>query len=126
MRIWTTHEKPHAPPLLVREGFSWGALLFGPIWLAANRAWLASGATLLLGVSILVLAQPPASSVLLLGLAVLTGLFGRDLVRWSAAHRGYAETHVVAARNEDEARLRLLAARPDLVDQEMVAEAMPR
>jgi hypothetical protein len=126
MRVWTAHEKPHAPPLLMREGFSWGALLFGPIWLGCNRAWLAAGATLLLIVSILALAGPPASTVLLLGLAVLTGLFGRDLVRWSAAHRGYAETHVIAARTEDDARLRLMASRPDLVDREMVAEAAPR
>ena len=32
MKIWTAHERAHASPILVREGFSFGALLFGPIW----------------------------------------------------------------------------------------------
>ena len=40
MRFWTAHVRQGTAPVLVREGFSWGALLFGPIWLAAHRAWI--------------------------------------------------------------------------------------
>ncbi len=123
MKIWTTHEKPHAPPLLVREGFSFGALLFGPVWLAACRAWIPAGVTLLLDVLILTLAGQGIGSLLIAVFALLLGFSGRDLVRWSLAQSGYAQTHVIASRNEDEARLRLFTARPDLVNRTMVAEA---
>ena len=40
MRFWTAHIRAGAAPVLVREGFSWGALLFGPLWLAVHRAWI--------------------------------------------------------------------------------------
>jgi hypothetical protein len=123
VKIWTAHEKPHASPILLREGFSFGALIFGPFWLAAHRAWLPAGAALLLALAIALLAHPPASLVLFLGLAVLLGFSGHDLVRWSIARRGYLEANVVAGRNEDEAQARLLAARPDLVERSMAAEA---
>ena len=33
MKIFTAHLHPRKPPVLVREAFSWGALLFGPLWL---------------------------------------------------------------------------------------------
>ena len=125
MIVWTAHEKRHASPILVREGFSFGALLFGPIWLAVHRAWLPALGAFLLLILIQSLAGPPASGILTLGLAVLTGLSGRDLVRWSVARRGFLESAVVAARDEDEAHTRLLAARPDLVERSMVAETAP-
>jgi hypothetical protein len=125
VKIWTAHEKPHTSPILLREGFSFGALIFGPFWMAAHRAWLPAAATLLLAILILALTRPPASGILILGLAVLQGLTGRDLVRWSIARRGYLEANVVTGRNHDEAQARLLAERPDLVKRSMAAEAAP-
>jgi hypothetical protein len=125
VKIWTAHEKPHASPILLREGFSFGALIFGPIWLAVHRAWLPAAAATLLTILILALTRPPASGILILGLAVLQGLTGRDLVRWSIARRGYLEANVVTGRNHDEAQARLLAERPDLVERSMAAEATP-
>lgn len=125
MKIWTAHEKPGASPVLVREGFSFGALLFGPLWLAAHQAWIPAGAAVLLTVLILLLSLPPASLVLILALALLLGFSGRDLVRWSIARRGYLESNVVTGRSEGEAFARLLDARPDLVERSMVAEAAP-
>ena len=122
MRIWTAHEKTHAAPVLVREGFSWRAAAFGPFWLAARRAWVPAGMLLLLDVLILVLTHAPASLVLILGMALLMGLSGHDLVRWSLSQSGYFQTGVIVARDEDEARIRFLNARPDLVEREMVAE----
>lgn len=125
MKIWTAYEKPHSSPILLREGFSFGALIFGPFWLAAYRAWLPAGVALLLWIIIPLLSHPPASVVLSLGLAVLLGFSGRDLVRWSIARRGYLEANVVTGRNEDEAQSRLLNARPDLVERSMASEAAP-
>jgi hypothetical protein len=125
VKIWTAHEKPHSTPVLVREGFSFGALIFGPVWLAAHRAWLPAGALFVLTILLLVLIHPPASIVLILGLALLLGFSGRDLVRWSIARRGYLESNIVTGRNEDEAHARLLTARPDLVERSMIAETAP-
>jgi hypothetical protein len=125
VRVWTAHEKPHATPILVREGFSFGALIFGPFWLAAHSAWWPALASFLLAIVIVVVANAPASTVLFFGLMVLLGFSGRDLVRWSLSRRGYLESSVVTGRNEDEAQCRLLDARPDLVEQSMVAETAP-
>ena len=125
MKTWTAHEKANAPPVLLHEGFSFGALIFGPLWLASHRAWVPAGAAFVLASLILLLTHPPASLVLFLGLALLLGFSGRDLVRWSITRRGYLESNVVTGRNEDEAHGRLLDARPDLVERSMVAETAP-
>jgi hypothetical protein len=124
MRVYTAHEKPHAAPVLVREGFSLGALLFGPIWLAIQGAWIPAGAELLLTILFLLL-PAPASLILIIGLAVLAGFSGRDLVRWSMAQSGYLESNIVTGRDDDDAHARLLEARPDLVERAMVAETAP-
>jgi len=125
MKVWTAHEKLNASPVLVREGFSFGALFFGPIWLAAHRAWLPAGAVVLLTLLILLLTRSPASIILMLGLALLAGFSGRDLVRWSVRRRGYLETTVITGRNQYDAHARLLEGRPDLVQRSMVAETAP-
>jgi len=114
VRFWTAHIRSGTAPVLVREGFSWGALLFGPIWLAAHRAWIAAVLTLAATVLIVVLAPDDAATALLLALIVLLGLSGNDLRRWSLDHRGYLLAQVVAARDELEALGRLLDRRPDL------------
>ena len=99
---------------MVREGFSWGALLFGPIWLAVQLAWIP--AVLCLCVEVLVGLLPgPWSGVGASMVGWAMGVFGRDLVRWSLERRGFLMAHVVAARDEDAAFARLMAARPDLV-----------
>ncbi len=114
MRTYTVHLKPACEPVLVREGWSWWAFLFGPFWLLAQRAWIPGVISLALSVSFAALAPPSMQAVLALGLGVLTGLLGRDLVRWSLERRGYLLAHVLAARDEEGALGRLLTARPDL------------
>jgi hypothetical protein len=125
MKVWTAHEKLNASPVLVREGFSFGALFFGPLWLAAHRAWLPALAMILLTLLALLLTHPPARIILILGLALLAGFSGRDLVRWSVTRRGYLETNIVTGRNQYDAQARLLEARPDLVQRSMVVETAP-
>nr|WP_283949613.1 DUF2628 domain-containing protein [Limobrevibacterium gyesilva] len=98
---------------MVREGFSWGALVFGPFWLLAHRAWI-PGVLVLCAEIALAFTPGPSRLVLSLALAWLLGLCGRDLVRWSLERRGFLLAHVVAARDEDTALARLLARRPDL------------
>jgi hypothetical protein len=114
MTFWTAHLRPGDRPALVREGFSWGAFLFGPIWLAAHRAWIPAAFALAAGILILVLFPPPDRVFLMLALAVLLGLSGQDLRRWSMRQRGFTLAQVIAARTEPEALGVLLSRRPDL------------
>lgn len=113
MRSYTAHLKPGRPPILVREGWSWGAALFGPLWLLAHRAIIPAilYAALL---ALFTLAPGPWQTPALLGLMALAGLLGHDLVRWSLARRSYVLAHVLAARNADAALARLLSARTDI------------
>ena len=118
MRIYTAHLAPGRSPRLVREGFSLGAFLFGPLWLFAHRAWVAGVIALAVLVGIGVLAAAMAGSatplILLLGYAALLGWNGRDLCRWSLTRRGYDESHVLAGRDSDAAYARLITRDPTL------------
>ena len=114
MRFFTAHIRTGAAPVLVREGFSWGALLFGPIWFAAHRAWIAAVLTLVAFVLIILLTHGGLATALLVALAILLGLSGQDIRRWSLDHRGYLLSQVLVARTELEALGRLLERRPDL------------
>ena len=122
MKFWTAHVRQGTAPVLVREGFSWGALFFGPLWFAAHRVWipavLATAATVL----IVVVAPEGIATVLMLGLSWLLGLAGHDLRRWSLDHRGYLLTQIVAAHTELAALERLLTRRPDLMGSFMPPE----
>ncbi len=67
MRFWTIHMRANAPPVLVREGFSWTALLFGPLWLAWHRAWIPAALDLAASILIGVLTSEPATAVTVAG-----------------------------------------------------------
>jgi hypothetical protein len=116
VRIWTAHLRPDRPPLLVREGFSLGAFLFGPLWLAFHRAWIPAVLALLASGVIVRMSAPPVSTVLLLGEMVLLGLSGRDLVRWALARRGYVLAHAVVARDADGALVQQPDQRAELTE----------
>jgi hypothetical protein len=115
VKSYNAYTRQGADPVLVAEGFSLAAFLFGPFWLLAHRAWIA-GIILLCAAAVAAALLPeqvrlPAA----LALGWLAGLFGRELVGWSLERRGFDLAHVVAARDEDAAYARLMAARPDLV-----------
>lgn len=114
MKFWTAHIRPGATPVLVREGFSWGALLFGPIWLAAHRVWIAAALTFAAAVLILLLTSEGVAVALLATLILLQGFCAQDLRRWSLDHRGYLLAQVVVGNSEPEALCSLLERRPDL------------
>ena len=117
MRTYTAHLEPTRTPILVREGWSWPALFFGPLWLLASRAWIPALLEIAFIAAVLTLAPPALRPVLMIALCILNALLGHDLVRWSLARRGYTLAHVVMAPNPDAALLRLLTARPDLTAQ---------
>jgi hypothetical protein len=114
VKIWTVHLRGDAPPVLVREGFSFAALLFGPLWLALHRAWVPAAFALAAWLLIGGLTADVTRLVLCAGLALLQGFSGQDLRRWSLQRRGFTLAEVVTARNTDAAFVRLLDRRQDL------------
>ena len=120
MRVFTIHAREGgareggAPRTrLVREGVSFWAFLFGPLWLLWQGLWLALLGYLVLAVGVAVLPDP-WEAVAGLALQVMLGLHARDLERWTLRRRGFAEAGVVAAPDEEAALLRLVWARPGL------------
>ncbi|HTI80045.1 MAG TPA: DUF2628 domain-containing protein [Acetobacteraceae bacterium] len=114
MKFWSAHVRTGTPPVLVREGFSWGALFFGPIWLALHRAWIPAAISLAAFVIIGFTTHDIVQAALLVALIVLLGLSGYDLRRWSLDQRGFLLAQVVTGRSELEALTHLLERRPDL------------
>jgi len=116
VRVWTVHLRDDAAPVLVREGFSLGAALFGPFWLALHRAWVPAAFALAAWLAVDGLTSGGARLVLGAGLVLLQGLSGNDLRRWSLARRGFTLAEVIVARNTETAFERLLDRRRDLGD----------
>ena len=115
MRVFTVHARAGDRPRtrLVREGFSLWAFLFGPLWLLWRGLWLALLGYGLAAAGIALLPQAWGGWAAL-ALQLLLGLHARDLERWTLRRRGFVTEGVVAARDADEALLRLLRARPAL------------
>ncbi len=122
MRTWTAQTRADVAPVLVVEGSSFWAFLFGPIWLAWHGAWIFAALGLLLDVAVGMWAPLYVS----LGLAMLYGLFGNDLRRLALEWRGFTLVQVIAARDADAAFARLLAGRPDLASEMLNQEAARR
>ncbi len=99
-----------------------GAFLLGPIWLLARGAFVPAALALAAGVLAGLLTGGGSRIVLELGIALLLGVSGRDLVRWHLELRGYRTAHVLAARDEDTALARLLSVRPELAGSFMPPE----
>ena len=126
MQSWTVHLPPGAgrasvpvtkigpAPVLIREGFSFWAFLFGPIWLLAHRCWLA-GLAVLLALGLFALLPDPYGFACSLTLELLLGFHGQDLRRWTLARRGWRLAHIVLGQDAEGALVRLLQAEPRLL-----------
>ncbi len=93
--------------VFLRDGFSAWALLFGPFWLAWNRAFIAAIVwAILLGAIGFGLAKLGASeeamSLVSLAFGVALGFEGRHLIAWTLARRGYKETGLVSGEDLEE------------------------
>ena len=115
MKSWAAHLQPEREPVLIRDGFALGAMLFGPFWLLAHRAWVPAVLSLATYAMVQALMPPVVSMVLVPASMLLHGLSGNDMVSWGLERRGYLLAHIVAARSEAEAFVRLLTERPDLI-----------
>jgi hypothetical protein len=97
----------------VKDGFSWGAFVFGPVWLLWQRSIIGFVAYLALAAALFGLQRAmglsPASLPLLLGLlALFIGFEGPALVRWSIDRRRFRCVDVVSAVTREEAEHQFL------------------
>jgi hypothetical protein len=116
----------HVPPLpedrttalersvFVRDGWSWGAFLFGPFWLLWHRHWVTGlfGLVLCGGVIAGLAALPVEGAVkggIVFFLALLWGLEGSSLRRLALGRAGYAEEGLVVGHAQDALEQRFFA-----------------
>jgi hypothetical protein len=102
--------------VLLRDGFSWSAFLFTPLWLLYQRLWLVvlaySVAMVGLQVALRWAGVGPGGQ-LLVGflIALLIGLEAHPLRRWTMTRRGrWRELGTVVANDRDEAEQRFFDA----------------
>lgn len=124
MTFYTAHYRNRTgePDLiLVKEGFSWPAFVFGIVWALWNRLWIVAGvflvAELALGFGLKLIGMGAEVQALAsVGLALVIGFVANDLRSWSLSRwSGFKAEGVVAAGGLQEAERRFLAERPDLM-----------
>jgi hypothetical protein len=112
MRIYTIHERPDPAAdrvdraeglVFVKDGFSWAAALFAPIWLIVHRLWWPLLGYVVVGGAFQLVQLTLAFDKRWLGLAVLAlhlliGLEADTLRRWSLERRGWRTSARSAAR----------------------------
>jgi hypothetical protein len=114
MRFYTVHLRPGGDAedaVLVKEGFSWPALLLGPLWSLYRRLWLPSVLWLTAFVLLSAAARlwPQAGAwfgAAWLAFAVLFAAEANDARRRALARRGWREAGVVGGAGRDSAARR--------------------
>jgi Protein of unknown function (DUF2628) len=100
--------------VFVRDGWTWGAFTFGPLWLLWHRHWITGLIMLAITVAMLVgLAMLPASegakALAMLLVSFLWGLEGSSLRRLALARAGFTEEGLVAGSDLDALEQRFFA-----------------
>ena len=124
MKIFTIHVSNKTGFLesdvrLIKEGFSWPALLCTVFWLIWNRLWLGFFASMFF-VGFITLASDFIgfdiwlNVVFLIFSSLILGIVGNDLFRLKLNANGFIESGVIVSENAENAIQRLLDTRPDL------------
>lgn len=122
MAVFTIHLRGDADDpaaleraVFVREGFAWGAFVFGPFWLIRHRAW--RGLLVWFAVQavlIALVAFAPLPRAAAYGLQALIALFmgfeGGQIRRGALTREGYRAAGVAAAEARADAERRFFAA----------------
>ena len=119
---FTVHESPDPPAdrhdradrlVLVRDGFTYAAAAFTPLWLLLKQQWLAF--VIYVGVFaavvlVLVAADMPPQWYLLASSALhlLVGFEADSIQRWTLSRRGYTMIGTVSGRNQMECERQFL------------------
>ena len=94
-----------ARAVLVPEKFSWGAFVFGPLWLLSRGLWIAFivwlAAFIALSVASTIFLSGNAAFWIFFLMELFLGCEGNNLRRGALARRGYRFVDVVAGRPRD-------------------------
>ena len=122
-RTYTVHVRAGRSPVLVAEGFCWAALVLPLPWLLLHRLWLVSALWTAVAVAAIVVAglHPAAGIAASVALSLGTGIFARDLQRFTLGLRGWREQGVVLGADADDALARLLTREPGIAVQTLGA-----
>jgi hypothetical protein len=124
MAVFTVHQPPRQTGdllahterfVFVRDGFAWGAFVFGPLWLLRHRLWLALfGYVILVAALGLVLRalEGPAGVTALIGflIALFLGIEASSLRRWGLERAGWRGAGVVVGDDLEAAERRFFHA----------------
>jgi len=124
MAVYTVHEPPPTPEesapdperfVFVRDGFSFAAFLFGPLWMLWHRMWLVCfGYVIVAGILEFALHSVAASTGMttLAGflLALLIGFEGPSLRRFALARRRWSNVGIIVGDNLESAEQRFFDA----------------
>ncbi len=123
MTTYSIYAKPNdaAGAIFLPDSFSWGAFVFTWIWALWNRMWIV--AVLVVSVMLIASALPAVPQFLLaLGVNIVMGLHGNDLLGWSLTRRQYSEIGLSNGGSLEEAELRFYA---DVTDAPATASPRP-
>ena len=120
MITFTVHEPPNAPSdrldraeslVFVKDGFSWVAAVFGPLWMLANRLWLVLVGYLVICGAIQIIAWtlnlgPRPLSYAMMALSMIIGFEADTLRRWTMDLKGWSMVGSVNGRNSEDCERR--------------------
>jgi len=124
MSVYTVHE----PPLragaavsdverfaFVRDGFSWWAFLFAPLWMLWRRLWVVLVVYLVISIGVETAMRVYGASGALISLvailiSLLAGLEASSLQRFTLKRRGWKNVGVVSGSDLEDAEHRFFAA----------------
>lgn len=109
MRVYTVQRPPYpGSAVLLPEGFSWGALVFGPLWFLWHGLWVSALLLLLVQAAVsgaadffkvpMALAWLPSACI-----SVLVGFNARDWWRFMLDRRGFTFVGVVLSNSLEKA-----------------------
>jgi hypothetical protein len=124
MSVYTVHEPPRRAGAaaadverfaFVRDGFSWWAFLFAPLWMLRHRMWLVLLGYVLVAGAIEIpvrMSGGPVLATSLIGilLGLLVGLEAGTLRRFTLNRRGWKNLGVVSGDDREDAERRFFDA----------------
>jgi hypothetical protein len=119
MSVYTVHEPPQryadAPDaerfVFVRDGFSFWAFLFGPLWMLRHRMWLVLIGYVVISIAIQILVRASGAAAATGSfIALLVGLEAGTLRRFTLSRRGWKNIGVVSGDDLEDAERRFFDA----------------
>ncbi|MFC7048488.1 DUF2628 domain-containing protein [Emcibacter nanhaiensis] len=86
--------------VVVPDEFSFGAMIFGPVWALFHQMWIVAGILAILYLFLLFLADFQGAGLLFLGMILVSGFEAMTWKGWSLEKKGYIATGIVGGDDE--------------------------